>query len=170
MPLSKRNQRKERRKGECTNETRRSDAHSYYKPIINVRTPPFRGGVRFAPASGSASHGTGTDCHAMPVGVHDQTSSTNTRDHTSKRIAFLPPCLRISLTLQKVISTFSLLLSDFLRAHRSGNSVPLRPTRLLLCRFRPQHRRVPSHNANASLRLHAPSLFVVPQRKRAERR
>lgn len=40
---------------------------------------------------------------------------------------------------------------DFLWAHRLGNSSPLRPTRLLLCRFRPGERWVPSHNADASL-------------------
>src|SRR5258707_8519882 len=54
----------------------------------------------------------------------------------------------------------------FLWAHRSGNSSPLRPTRLLLCRFRPQRHWVPSNKADASLRLHAPSLSLVPQRKR----
>jgi hypothetical protein len=59
---------------------------------------------------------------------------------------------------------------DFLWAHRSGNSAPLRPTRLLLCRFRPQQHRVPSNNADASLRLHAPSLSVVPQRKRGRKK
>jgi hypothetical protein len=59
---------------------------------------------------------------------------------------------------------------DFLWAHRSGNSSPLRPTRLLLYRFRPQQHRVPSNKADASLRLHAPSLSVVPQRKRGRKK
>lgn len=53
---------------------------------------------------------------------------------------------------------------DFLWAHRSGNSSPLRPTRLLLCWFRPQQRWVPSNNADASLRLHAPSLSLAPNK------
>src|SRR5260370_29065078 len=59
-----------------------------------------------------------------------------------------------------------LSFSHFLLAHRLGNSSPLRPTRLLLCRFRPQRHWVPSNKADASLRLHAPSLSLVPQRTR----
>jgi hypothetical protein len=63
-----------------------------------------------------------------------------------------------------------LSLPPFLWAHRSGNSSPLRPTRLLLCWFRPKQRWVPSNNADASLRLDAPSLSVVPQRKRGRKK
>src|SRR6266852_7981235 len=58
----------------------------------------------------------------------------------------------------------------FLCAHRSGNSSPLRPTRLLLYRFRPQQHWVPSNKADASLRLQAPSLSLVPQRKRGRKK
>ena len=59
---------------------------------------------------------------------------------------------------------------DFLWAHRSGNSSLLRPTRLLLCWFRPQQHWVPSNKADASLRLHAPSLSLVPQRTRGRKK
>src|SRR6266446_959462 len=64
---------------------------------------------------------------------------------------------------------FLFFFPHFLWAHRSGNSSPLRPTRLLLCRFRPQHHWVPSNKADASLRLHAPSLFVVPPKKTGQK-
>jgi hypothetical protein len=65
---------------------------------------------------------------------------------------------------------FLFFFPHFLWAHRSGNSSPLRPTRLLLCRFRPQQHWVPSNKADASLRLHAPSLFAVPQTKRGRKK
>src|SRR2546422_996938 len=63
-----------------------------------------------------------------------------------------------------------LSLPYFLWAHRSGNSSPLRPTRLLLYRFRPQQHWVPSNKADASLRLQAPSLSLVPQRKQGRKK
>jgi hypothetical protein len=77
--------------------------------------------------------------------------------------------LRLSEGVPELRHFFS-FFSRFLWAHRSGNSSPLRPTRLLLCRFRPGQRWVPSHNADASLRLHAPSLSLMPQRKRGRKK
>jgi hypothetical protein len=89
-------------------------------------------------------------------------------DHASNRAAML----RVFTFSPSVPELGHSVLSfpDFLWAHRSGNSSPLRPTRLLLCRFRPQQHWVPSNNADASLRLQAPSLSLVPQRKRGRKK
>src|SRR5260370_3480132 len=95
----------------------------------------------------------------------------------SQRVAtithFAPSSLRCPCLLLSDVPEFRYFLfffPHFLWAHRSGNSSPLRPTRLLLCRFRPQQHWVPSNKADASLRLHAPSLSVVPQRKRGRKK
>ncbi len=63
---------------------------------------------------------------------------------------------------------------DFLWAHRSGNSSPVIPLRSGLRVFcfhgSSPHYMGPSHKADASLRLHAPSLSLVPQRKRGRKK
>src|SRR5258708_7021059 len=96
------------------------------------------------------------------------TSSASWRSHTSHHHRSAVPVSFSPTLLSFDISFF--FFPHFLWAHRSGNSSPLRPTRLLLCRFRPQHHWVPSNKADASLRLRAPSLSVVPQTKRGRKK
>jgi hypothetical protein len=102
----------------------------------------------------------------VPPAPSSATSSTATNS------AFEPHRSSVRAFLLSDVPEFGhsfLSFPDFLWAHRSGNSSPLRPTRLLLCRFRPQQHWVPSNNGDASLRLHAPSLSVVPPRKTGQK-
>src|SRR5437879_6986793 len=59
---------------------------------------------------------------------------------------------------------------DFLWAHRSGNSSPLRPTRLLLCWFRPQQHWVPPTMQTLASDSTLPRFLSCPKENGAERK
>jgi hypothetical protein len=128
---------------------------------IAIRRP--RRGSRSASRAGSAS------VPAVPTGDPQSATSTTAKEHTSNHTAFLARFCLVPDVTESDLDIFPSFFPDFLWAHRSGNSSPLRPTRLLLCRFRPQQHWVPSNKADASLRLHAPSLSVVPPKKTGQK-
>ncbi len=101
--------------------------------------------------------------NTAPSSTFSNTETTVTLDRADTLSGFL-------LSDAPELGHSFLSLPYFLWAHRSGNSSPLRPTRLLLYRFRPQQHWVPSNKADASLRLQAPSLSLVPQRKRGRKK
>jgi hypothetical protein len=88
--------------------------------------------------------------------------------HDSNRITPLPR----SSSSPKVFLSFDIsILSSPAFFGRTARAIPLRSCLLVFCFHGSSPKRMgPSHKADASLRLHAPSLSLVPQRKRGRKK
>jgi hypothetical protein len=103
-------------------------------------------------------------CHVAPQSAVSCLTRLGTIRTASLRCQGLPP-LRGFLSLH-----ISFLSSpDFLWTHRLGNSSPFRPTRPLLCRFRPRHIGFPPTMPPLASDSTPPRFLSCPKENRAER-